>query len=193
MAPVPPAGLPVHYAPPRCERPAPEPARIVVPLTRLHPDTAAALAPFGTRVRYVDVSAPGAYWELFRGLWRAGEDVILIEHDIVVGPGTIAHFDRCPESWCTCPYLWHWKGTYPWVKDRRPKLLNADLGCVRFRAELMAAAPELGDDAILGELVENWRPGLPLPYWLVDDVVRGVLLFRRHYAFCEHERVDHRG
>jgi hypothetical protein len=193
MAPVPPAGLPVHHAPPRCERPSLEPARIVVPLTRLHPDTAAALAPFGDRVRYIDVSPPGWYWELFRDLWRAGEDFILVEHDIVPGPQTIARFDECRGSWCTCPYLWHWKGTYPWVTDRRPKVLNGDLGCTRFRAEVMTATPELGDDAILGELVENWRPGLPLPYWLVDDVVRAVLLERRHFAFCEHERVGHRG
>jgi hypothetical protein len=190
---MPPPGVPIHYPPPRCERSDPSPARIVVPLTRLHPDTAAALAPFGQRVRYVDVSAPNAYWELFRDLWRAGEDFILIEHDVVPRPQTIARFDRCRESWCSCSYLWHWKPAYQWIKDREPRVLNADLGCARFRAEVMAAAPELGDDAILGEVVENWRPGLPLPYWLVDDVVRAVLLLRRKFVFCQHERVGHRG
>ena len=72
----------------------------------MHPSTAATLAPYGDRVRYVDVHAPGAYWELFKSLWKSGEDFIIVEHDVVVNADTIESFDACPEAWCTAPYLW---------------------------------------------------------------------------------------
>lgn len=190
---LPPPGVPVHRNPPRLSRSNPAPARIVVPYTTLHKDTRAALEPYGDRVQYVDVSGDeGAFWCLFRDLWAAGEDVILIEHDIVVRPATIDHFDRCPQSWCSCSYTWRWKPAYHWLTDRSTKVLNASLGCVRFRAELLADCPELGSDDVLEDVVEGLPPGVPLPWSFVDSVFLAVMYGRRRYAVCEHERVGHR-
>lgn len=185
----PPPGAPVHYAPPRLSRSDPKPARIVVPFTKVHPDTRRYLETYGDRVEYVEMTTDDAYWCLFRDLWRAGEDFTLIEHDIVPRPGTVDHFDRCPESWCSCSYTWSWKPQYTWLTDRSTKVLNSSLGCTRFRAELLADCPELGTDAVL----KRFKPKLaaPIPYHLVDSILLAVL-FGRRYAFCQHERVGHR-
>lgn len=190
---LPPPGVPIHHAPPRLSRTDPSPARIVVPFTCVHQDTRAALEPFGDRVEYVDVSGhEGALWGLFRDLWAAAEDFILLEHDIVPRQTTIERFDRCPESWCSCSYTWRWKPAYHWLTDRSTKVLNASLGCVRFRAELLEDCPELGTDAILQEVVEGLAPGAPLPWPFVDSVFLAVMYGRRRYAVHEHERVGHR-
>ncbi len=199
-------GLPVHVAPPLLSRTSPALARIVVPFTSVHRDTRAALEPYGPRVKYCDVSEVGAYWRLFSDLWAAGEDFILIEHDIVVRPGTIDGFDRCPSSWCSCSYTWNWKPAYSWLADRSAKVLENSLGCTRFRAEFLKASPDLGTDAVLerfarqsklGSLVEARRrftPRLapPIPHYLVDQLFLAVVADGGTVSFCAHERVGHR-
>jgi hypothetical protein len=198
-------GFPVHHSPPPLSRDSPSPARIIVPFTKVHPDTRAALKPYGSRVEYVDVRADGAYWSLFRDLWAAGEDFILVEHDIVPHVGTIEHFDRCPSSWCSCPYHWKWKPQYNWLADRSSKVIDNSLGCVRFRSEFLKQCPDLGSDAVLerfkhiGDQLEYRKndhktPGItgPIPYFLVDSIFLGVVFFGQKYAHCVHEQVGHR-
>lgn len=183
-------GVPVHHRPPALSRPDPAPARIVVPFTAVHKDTRAALEPYGKRVEYVNVADRGAYWGLFRDLWAEGRDFVVVEHDTVPRPATIERFDRCRQSWCACSYTWRPRPRYTWMTDRSTKVIKG-LGCVRFRAEVMKAAPELGSDAILYTVLENYDGG-PLPYFLVDRIMIAVLQGLRGYQDCEHERVGHR-
>lgn len=159
---------------------------IVVPFTELHPATEAALEPHRERVRYVDVSEHGAYWELFRSLWARSEDLILIEHDVEIGPDTIERFDCCEAPWCTSPYWW----------ERRPGYAQpshtcwAGLGCVRFRAALMRRVPELGDQALLQECHPE-APDPPYEYQWVDGLQGGILTLDHELTPCQHEWVAH--
>jgi len=96
---------------------------VYVPWTRQYPECRAALAP--SSPVYVDVSGDDhAYWRLVRDLWTKGEPFILVEHDVLVEPDTIANLSECSGPWCA--YAIHSVdiGTgQPWV---------ATFGCVRF-------------------------------------------------------------
>jgi hypothetical protein len=159
-------------------------APIVVPFVRdeLDSRTVAALEPYGSRVEYVDVGGDiGAYWSLFSEMWRRGGDWILVEHDIEVTPRvTIERFDSCPEPWCTSPYWWQWQPGYP--ESRKPgERVWRDVGCVRYRAELMAAAPELSS-------AEKMRARWPeLPEVVRWDWVAGL----QGLALASHGRQPH--
>ncbi len=164
-------------------------ARIFVPYTALHPATVAALEPHRDRVELVEVSQEGAYWSLFESLWQRGEDFILVEHDIEVGESTIESFDECPTTWCTATYRWQRREGYRGAKD---VILFHALGCVRYRAELMAQIPQLGDTAWLRS---KWpRLGeLPWSYRLVDAIQSEVLRYRNrtphlHPMVTHHQR-----
>jgi len=103
---------------------------IVVPYTRVHPDTWAAL--WDLDPRYADTSGDvEAYWRLLCELWKAGETFIIVEHDIVPGPGTLQAMWDCEQPWCAYPYP---VGT-PWE--------TPCLGCSKFDARLMEWFPNL--------------------------------------------------
>jgi hypothetical protein len=165
-------------------------ARIFVPYTDLHPATVAALEPHRERVELVEVSEEGAYWRLFESLWQRGEDFILVEHDIEVGASTVETFDECPKAWCTATYRWRRREGYRGPAD---VILWHALGCVRYRAELMAQLPELGDSRWL---LSKW-PHLgepPFNYRKVDAIQSELLLHRRrlphrHAMVTHHQRL----
>jgi hypothetical protein len=163
------------------------PARIVVPYTDLHPATLAALEPHRHRVEPIQVVDEGAYWRLFQSLWQRGEDFILVEHDIEVNESTITGFDECPASWCTAKYRWRRREGYRGPTD---VILVHALGCVRYRAELMAQIPELGDPAWLRSRFSQLGEQ-PWDYRLVDAIQSEVLLRRRRLAPHLHEMVAH--
>jgi len=97
---------------------------VYVPWTRQYPECRVALEPAAPV--YVDVSAdPHDYWRLVRALWGEREPFILVEHDVIVGPGTIEELRACPEPWCAFAIHSVDVGTgMSWV---------ATFGCVRFR------------------------------------------------------------
>lgn len=68
---------------------------------------------------------PLAYPNAIRDRWGIGEDLTIVEHDIVPGPGSLETFDECSNGWCSFPYV-------------EGYMLAAFLGCTRFRAETMA-------------------------------------------------------
>jgi len=91
---------------------------VFVPWTREHPECRGALA--HAAPVYVDVSADlFAYWRMLRKCWRAGSAFVLVEHDVMVRPDTIAELADCPEPWCAFA-VWMGEGEI------------ATLGCVRF-------------------------------------------------------------
>lgn len=85
---------------------------------------------------FVDVSSgPDAYFEAFRSLWLAQEDFLLVEHDLVLAPGTVDALEACGEPWCSC-HIGHLFTTYKG---------EAYLQCNRWRREMMIAHPGVVD------------------------------------------------
>lgn len=119
---------------------------------RLRRGTIDALVDQSPSCEFVDVSgAQDAYWSLFRDLWRAGEDFMLVEHDILIAPGTVEAFTRCPEPWCAAP------GGIDVARKMARRRTSRDhveayLQCNRWRAAAMAAHPDAADIA-----EHDWR------------------------------------
>jgi hypothetical protein len=108
-----------------------------VPFTERNQQTLDA-APPGTV--FVDVSdSPDSYWRAMCDIWaeslRTGNDVAIIEHDVVCHAEVVPQFTFCPEPWCSFAYdnMCHVACRETWANQ---------LGCTRFRAELIAACPE---------------------------------------------------
>ena len=78
-------------------------AKVYVPWTSNrgpYPECRAALEP--SDPVYVDVSSDDfAYWRMMKGVWEKGEPFIIVEHDVLVWPDTIALLDACPRQWCS--------------------------------------------------------------------------------------------
>jgi hypothetical protein len=111
--------------------------KVVVPFVpRVAPETRAALDELWPTWEAVPMAYDRqAYWRLFVKLWKAGDDFASLEHDVVPHSGVFPAFVGCPEWWCLFPYEAH---------DERGglgRMLTECLGCVRFRAELMATRP----------------------------------------------------
>jgi hypothetical protein len=111
---------------------------IVCPYTpaKLQAATAAALDRLDRLdrpVARVDVSGHHtAYAALLEGLWAAGEDFLIVEHDMVPTPAMVDQMESCQRWWCVNPYAANEWGT----------LVVCGFGFTRFRAGLMAAEPD---------------------------------------------------
>ena len=113
--------------------------RVVVAYTELRPRVAAELEAQAPECEFVDVSgSPTAYWALLGQLWERQETFALIEHDVLIGPGTIERFASCPEPWCSSA----------------PCLQSC-----RFRREIMCRHPTLVSDT--GDWNRHWA-AMPL-------------------------------
>lgn len=94
----------------------------------LQPETEAALSYATHRV---DTSGdPCAYWRTLSSYWGMGQDIMLIEHDIVPPSDAVKQFRNCPEPWCVFPY--------PVDADA---MLCHSLGCTRFRTQIQLPLP----------------------------------------------------
>jgi hypothetical protein len=106
-------------------------------------------------VEFADVGGSShAYFDLFAELWHAGETFMLVEHDIVIAPGTVMALEQCDRAWCACPIgvTYRHKGsTCAWFQ------------CNRWRRELMVRYPDLLDD--VPEHLRDWK--------VQDSVVAG--------------------
>jgi len=131
------------------EPPAPE-ARVgdtawYVPYTGVHPLTVAG-AP--ADAVWVDVSASRvAYAGLLTALWEAGETFALLEHDVVCPDDAVRSFEECPEPWCS-----YWYSDI--CCDGCREAWRNQLGCTRFRADLIAAVPDAVSSIPPGGLLE---------------------------------------
>lgn len=123
----------------------------------------------------VDVSSDEhAYYRLWRRLWDKGDTFCVVEHDIVVRADTFQKFDECANRWCCAPYPYLRGDAYP------------GLGCVRVRADLMRAFPDLIDDA------GKHAFGSHEPkHWCTLDAAIGRELTARGILKCCHQRVAH--
>lgn len=127
----------------------------------------AALVAQAPHAERVDVSGdPLAYWRLLCELWAAGEDLILVEHDVILGPGTLLALDACPESWCSCP-----AADSEWTTG----FAAAWLQCNRWRADFIAAHPKL-----LADVPEPGRMWAWLDTQAFEDVQPGPHIHLDH-------------
>src|ERR1035437_668772 len=75
--------------------------RVILPYTRFEPKVREAIDATGWNYEPFDVSASDdAYWKLLRVLWGDGKTFIIIEHDIVIRPGTLRQLAGCVSHWC---------------------------------------------------------------------------------------------
>lgn len=82
-----------------------------------------------------------AYWELLAELWAAGEAFLIIEQDVEIHAKVVPALTRCQRPWCGYPYTAQGDVT---------------LGCTRFSAQLLAAAPDAVE--LAGELNDGTVP-----------------------------------
>lgn len=151
-------------------------SRVIVPVTAIKPGVLDALQ--GIPFEVHDVSSDDeAYWRLLDGLWRHGNDFIIVEQDIKVRTGTLASFDDCPNGWCAAGYRYLGSQNY------------AGLGCTRFRSEFIADLPDVIDEA--GEYHDDRHPKR---FWCsLDAAIQFVLRDRGRTVCTVHGTVEHLG
>lgn len=100
--------------------------------TGVSPEVAES-APAGTI--WVDVSSSDtAYFESLCDIWGRGETFATLEHDIVCRLDIVNAFESCPEPWCVFGYtnMCHEACMESWRNE---------LGCTRFRSEILTKVP----------------------------------------------------
>ena len=138
--------------------------RVVIPYVPrfLHADVLSALVSCNPEA--VDVSASDfAYGELLVRLWSPpfDEDLLLVEHDVVVGFDTVDQLITCACEW----------GAFPYLGANGEEITG--LGCVRFRRGFMATHP----DAMMRAVGSTNPGGLPPGHWVrLDGWIRQALL-----------------
>ena len=155
----------------------------VLSLDDINHEEVAAACPPGTI--FADVSGSNlAYWELLCDIWAKGEDFAIIEHDVLCRPDVVEQFEECPEPWCTFGYqgICHIQCQEAWANQ---------LGLTRFRAEVMAAAPDAVTSIPPGPLMDwhNLCDGLGGAHpssSAMQGLVRDKSLRGRHFTHHWH-------
>ena len=150
--------------------------KVVVPHTAggLHDRTLRAVSG-EPNIEFVLLDDDEAYWRLWRELWAAAEDVIVVEQDIVPNPDSFQQFEECRELWCAHAYPYSVFGLY------------AGTGCVRLRAELLASTPGLIDR--VGLRSDDLHPAkhwCRLDAWMQNELHAAGHRMHRHEPAATH-------
>jgi hypothetical protein len=116
------------------------------------------------------------YSELLADLWEQGEDVMMLEHDVVPHEDSLAEIAGCPEPWCGY--------AYPDGGGFRKNASN--LGCTKLSAGLIAATVDFGT-AERGE--RDWRN---CDSRMARCAYVAKIRPHRHYPDVEHRATRHR-
>lgn len=150
--------------------------RVVLPYVEGHTELSKvteALKASGFTWEAIEVSADDeVYFDVISALWGRDQDFCIVEHDIVIGPGTLQRFETCENLWCACPYP-YLRGYY------------AGLGCARFREELMLAVPNL-----MAEVAQMSNKRHPPRHWCTVDGFMQQCLLGHGFHMCQHEPVE---
>lgn len=141
---------------------------VVLPWTQDHPEVYKALraAVKSFRNPYVGRSDRDYFWTLSE-LWEGGEPFVIVEHDVIVRPNSINELEQCPWPWCAFAVRYG-DGSTP------------GLGCAKFTAEVMRAAPDALDR--VARMSDDEHPPMHwcrLDWWLQHMVLPG-------YGFTQH-------
>lgn len=71
-----------------------------------------------------------AYWREISARWTGAEDLIVVEHDMLIGPDTVPSLSSCQADWCAFGY-----------DIFGCKRIEHALGCTKFSAALQRAVP----------------------------------------------------
>ena len=105
-------------------------ARVLCCTAGPHPGAMAALTAHVPQAEVIDVTGDSyAYWREIRSRWSGDHDLIIIEQDIEVGPGTVASLEECDQDWCVFAY----------PIFRRKVRLRVGLGCTKVSAAAQRA------------------------------------------------------
>jgi hypothetical protein len=155
--------------------------RVLCGYTSLHPETRATL-PDGAEVVWTGTDDL-AYWQAISERWDGTQDLVVIEHDIVIHDQVIPQFMDCPSPWCTFPYFYG--------PDHDPsRVMYQALGCAKFSAECQARFPVKHIASSVSA-----RDGVPpVPPWHSCDTYITRALIYAGIQTCLHEPwVTHHG
>lgn len=97
-----------------------------------HPDAIEALNRYAPQAEIVDATGDNyAYWREISARWTGETDLILVEQDIEIGPGTIAAMADCDQDWCCF--------AYPIFRTK--VRLRVGLGCTKISASAQRKVP----------------------------------------------------
>lgn len=151
---------------------------VIYPFTRGHDKAITALRKYAPDALTFNVSnSHEAYYDLLASLWGR-EELIIIEHDIVVDEFTLPSMHQCLNDWCCTPYQ----------MASTELMLYASLGCTKFSPEFQCAVPISEACA-----VPFYDFRCPSPHcWYALDVQIQRLAANRGFLPCnEHEPVEH--
>jgi len=97
--------------------------------TALHPQARQSFrkhAPLGEVVQ-ADAADWRAYWRVIAARWGRGDDLLIVEHDVILHEAVLPQLESCLEPWCLFPYRHPGCGPSGWMMT--------GLGCTRFRRE----------------------------------------------------------
>lgn len=127
------------------------------------PDGLASVRLHAPQAELVDVTGDEyAYWREIRARWQGTEDLIVIEHDIQVGPGTVASLEGCDRAWCCFAY-----------DIFGCKRLDTALGCTRFSAALQRTVSLSKVEDLFSGCASCQGRGC---WWHLDNYLATVLL-----------------
>lgn len=170
--------------------------RVVVPYAgRVHPKADDALARYAPEAEFVDVSeSDTAYHSLLCRLWKEGEAFALIEHDVEIGPHTVADLRAC-HPWCVFPFARALPGPHAtWLADEGRwsegiALLERSLGCTRFGSWMIQHEPDLMTAALAAPI--PWEDGVKGHFRRLDNALGHVLAERHYDPHIHHPEVVH--
>jgi len=110
--------------------------RVLVPYTKATEKVQAVIDCL--RIQYVQpeavkVDTGDAYWKMLRDAWSDGREFMVVEHDVMVWPGSVAFLFSCDMDWCVLPTLCH------------GRMYTTSLGAMRFGATMIQRNPGLWD------------------------------------------------
>ena len=124
-----------------------------------------------------------AYSRLLERLWRERETFLLIEHDVELTTEALQTAIDCDCLWSVAPYRGQGQ------THKQSGLFVQSLGCVRFRSELMEAAPGAIAEAN-GARDAAWAICPPGHWKALDGRVMHALSMEG-FAPHQHEEVPH--
>lgn len=94
---------------------------------------ARALLTEGVPCEIVALQGDYDYGEAVAGMWAQGDEIVVLEHDVVPWPGAMNAISGCEHPWCVYEY--------PFA----PNALGHAIGCLRVSEELVRSDLDLPD------------------------------------------------